>query len=70
VIEWRDAEGRLHRDDGPARMFPSGREKWYRHGLRHPDGGPAAIYPDGRRKWFVDGVKVKEDRVAPGSPAE
>lgn len=25
TIEWRDAEGRLDRADGPARVFPSGR---------------------------------------------
>ena len=65
VLEWRDDEGRLHRDDAPARVFPSGREEWYRHGKRHrdPEEGPAASYPDGRRIWFVDGVRVKSDRV-------
>ena len=65
VLEWRDVEDRLHRAGGPARVFPSGREKWYRHGLRHrdPDDGPAATYPDGRRIWFVEGVKVRSERV-------
>jgi hypothetical protein len=62
VIEWRDAEGDLHRAGGPARVFPSGRQKWYREGLRHRDDGPAAIYPDGRKVWFVEGVKVREER--------
>ena len=61
--EWRDEQGRLHRDDGPARIFASGREEWYRHGKLHRDDGPAASYPDGRRIWFVDGVKVREERV-------
>lgn len=70
TIEWRDAEGRLDRADGPARVFPSGREegngteKWYREGLRHRDDGPTASYPDGRRIWFVEGQKVREERRA------
>ena len=63
AIEWRDPEGRLHRAGGPARVFASGREEWYRHGRRHRDDGPAASYPDGRRIWFVDGVRVREERV-------
>ena len=45
VMEWRDAQGRLHRDDGPARVLPSGREEWYRHGLLHREDGPANRLP-------------------------
>lgn len=69
VIEWRDDDGRLHRQGGPARVFPSGREEWFRHrdGKRHCDDGPAAIYPDGRRIWFENGVKIREERVAPAT---
>jgi hypothetical protein len=64
VLEWRDGEGRLHRDGAPARVYVNGTEEWYRHGKRHrdPDEGPAASYPDGRRIWFVDGVKVRSER--------
>ncbi len=40
VIEWRDEEGKLHRVDGPARVFPSGREEWLRHGRLHRAEGP------------------------------
>jgi hypothetical protein len=32
VIEWRDEDGELHRAGGPARVFPSGLEEWFRHG--------------------------------------
>ena len=31
-VEWRDDEGRLHREDGPAVEHANGSEKWYRHG--------------------------------------
>jgi hypothetical protein len=61
-IEWRDEEGELHRVGGPARIFPSGREEWFRHGRLHHTDGPAAIYPDGRRIWFIEGEKVREER--------
>ena len=60
-VEWRDEQGRLHREDGPALEHANGSEKWYRHGKRHRDDGPAAIYPDGRKIWFIDGVKVREE---------
>jgi hypothetical protein len=35
IIEWRDQEGELHRVGAPARVFPSGREEWLRHGRLH-----------------------------------
>ena len=63
VLEWHDEQGRPHNDGAPARVFPSGREEWFRHGKLHREGGPAAIYSDGRRIWFQDGVKVREERT-------
>jgi hypothetical protein len=63
VIEWHDADGRLHRADGPARVFASGRQEWYRHGRRHRDDGPAASYPDGRRIWFENGERIRTAKV-------
>jgi len=68
VIEWRDENGELHRVGGPARVFPSGREEWFRHGRLDRAGGPAvihapaAIYPDGRRIWFIEGEKIREEK--------
>ena len=47
VVEWRDADGRLHRSGGPARIFPSGREEWYRHGELHREDGPAVVHANG-----------------------
>jgi hypothetical protein len=34
VAEWRDEEGRLHRDDGPARVHPDGRRIWFDEGVK------------------------------------
>ena len=33
----------FHRDDGPAVIFPDGREEWWQHGMRLTDGEAAAL---------------------------
>lgn len=64
TIEWRDAEGRLDRADGPARVFPSGREEWFRRGHLHREDGPAVVHANGSVKYYRDGVRHRE-----GGPA-
>ena len=56
----RNRNGYPHRDDGPAIIFPDGRQYWYRHGLPHRDDGPCIVYPDGRKFWFVNGDFIRE----------
>jgi hypothetical protein len=34
-----------HREDGPARSWPSGYEQWYLHGKKHRDDGPSVVFP-------------------------
>jgi len=42
-IEWRDKEGKFHREDGPALDVPhEGARAWYIHGKLHREDGPAA----------------------------
>jgi hypothetical protein len=65
VIEWRDAEGEPHRVGGLARVFPSGREEWLRHGRLHRTDGPAVIHANGSVKYYVD---VCARSAAPASP--
>lgn len=43
VLEWRDEQGRLHRDDGPAVIHANGSVTYYRDGVRHRDGAPACV---------------------------
>ena len=64
VVELRDSEGRLHADGEPARVFPNGREEWYRHGRLHREDGPAILHANGSTKWYLDGVRHRE-----GGPA-
>lgn len=55
--EYLDAEGRLHRNDGPAIIEMDGYQAWYRHGLRHREDGPARIWCNGTKEWYLYGQK-------------
>jgi len=46
--------GRLHRYDGPARVW-SHNEEWYQFGKRHRLDGPAIEYANGDKYWYIDG---------------
>lgn len=59
----RNGHGEYHRENGPAVIFPDGRQGWYRNGQLHRDDGPAIIRPDGRREWLIKGKFQKS--VAP-----
>ena len=61
----RNSKGHLHREDGPAIIFPDGTQYWHRNGEFHRDDGPAIIYPDGRQHWYRNGIchrKINETR--------
>jgi len=53
-------KGVLHREDGPAVIFPTHQE-WYCHGKLHRTDGPARMFhvaPDGQEKvaeWWMEG---------------
>jgi len=53
--EIRNSKGQLHRDGGPAAIYPDGTQFWHRDGMYHRDDGPAIIYPDGTQKWYLNG---------------
>lgn len=66
-IEYYDAEGRLHRLDGPAVEYYSnievdipGPKAWYKHGLFHRTDGPAIEYSNGDVEYWVDGLKYSQ----------
>lgn len=66
---WVDEAGQPHREDGPAVVWNSGRQAWYRHGQLHrePDKGPAMTFPAGspvQSVWYWHG-KIHRD----GQPA-
>ena len=57
-VHWRDSNGELHREDGPAKIS-QGYRYWYKHGDRHREDGPAVICADGTKQYYLDGVLQK-----------
>ena len=51
--EWR-VSGKLHRDDGPAKILADGSQFWYRDGKLHRDDGPAIIRANGNQAWYFN----------------
>jgi hypothetical protein len=55
---------KLHREDGPAIEWSSGRQEWYINNKRHREDGPAIEYPDGHKGWYLNGERHREDGPA------
>ena len=60
---WRDRNDQLHREDGPAVIYPDGSEDWYWHGKLHREDGPAVTRPDGRRELWFEGKYYDDEFV-------
>jgi hypothetical protein len=58
------SNGDLHREDGPAAIFPDGRKDWFLNGKRHRIDGPAVIEPNGKTEWYVSDKRHREDGPA------
>jgi hypothetical protein len=58
-------EGKLHREDGPAVIYPGGiKECWYYNDIKHRVDGPAVITKDFEEEWFFHGKLHREDGPA------
>jgi hypothetical protein len=53
--------GKLHREDGPAVIWPDGTEYWYLNGKRHREDGPAYIGSNGRQLWYLNNKNITKD---------
>jgi hypothetical protein len=40
--EWRNKDGQMDREDGPALEWPDGTTEWFRKGQRYREDGPAS----------------------------
>ena len=59
VIRYQDANHRLHRENGPAIIFPDGDSSWFFDGKLHRINGPAIDWKvEGRFVWALHGVRV------------
>lgn len=54
-------DGLLHREDGPALIYPSGDVYFYQNGELHRDGKPCSVMADGSRVWCLYGKPYRED---------
>ena len=59
-LEWFK-DGKLHNDDGPARVWDGGQREWYKRGKLHNEDGPAVIDADGTKWWYIDGTNYSEE---------
>lgn len=59
----RDAEGRLHCEDGPAVTDDTGSYAWYWHGKLHRFDGPAVLLMEKgcviEEQFWVNGIETK-----------
>jgi hypothetical protein len=73
---WLLPDGTLHREDGPAVLYPNGDNIWYFDGRFHRENGPAIefryhgtqntlrAYEHPRLEWFIHGKRHREDGPA------
>jgi hypothetical protein len=59
---WKN--GKRHREDGPAVVFPDGTQEWWKNGELHREDGPAIIYSDGLEEWWKNEKLHREDGPA------
>ena len=64
TVEYRDAQGQLHRLDGPAREWADGTKSWRVNGLLHRLDGPAFEEANGTKWWYVNGLLHRLDGPA------
>jgi hypothetical protein len=63
-IEYRNANGDLHRIDGPAIEWFDGTNSWWINGLRHREDGPAIEWTNGSKEWYING-KLHRTKIKP-----
>jgi hypothetical protein len=61
--EWR-LNDKLHREDGPAVVYPNGAKEWWLNGKRHREDGPAIEKSDGTKYWYLNDEAHREDGPA------
>ncbi len=55
-------KGKIHRENGPAKIYPHGSKFWYINNKLHRTDGPAIEFWNGEVEYWIDGKRVsKED---------
>ena len=53
---WKNEEGQVSRDDGPALEYADGTRKWIKNEKLHREDGPAIVWEDGFHEYFLNGI--------------
>ena len=61
TVLYYNAQGQLHRTDGPAATHPNCTLAWYQNGELHRVGGPAVIHSNGEEYWCQNGELHREE---------
>ena len=64
IIIWKTEDEKLHKEDGPAIIYPDGDKWWYINGKIHREDGPAIEGVDGSKEWWVDGKFYGEGKLS------
>ena len=60
TIHYKNKNGRLHREDGPAYEETSGYKSWLIKGKWHREDGPARIFTDGYEMYYLNDKKYSK----------
>ncbi len=52
--KWLNANGGLHREDGPALIYMNNDKVWFKNAKMHRLDGPAVIYACGDKRWYIN----------------
>ena len=58
--EYRNSNGEVHREDGPAIEYSNGTKYWYLNGKRHRENGPV-VECGAYKYWFLQGEELTEE---------
>lgn len=58
---WRNKECRLHREDAPSIISPSGHIQYHYEDKFHRLDGPATVSPNGAKTYRIQGLYYTED---------
>ena len=61
IGEWNNAEGQLHRVNGPAVIYADGDKEWWQNDRLHRTDGPAIEDADGTKAWYLKGKRLTEE---------
>ena len=64
TIVYRNEQGKIHREDGPALIWADGTIMWYNNGKLHREDGPAVIGSSGMAWWYKNNYYHREDGPA------